>query len=91
MKQNFVFMSESVTEGHPDKLCDQIGDAILDAFLQQDPLSRVVVECAIATGVLFIAVRFCSQARVDVPTIARRVITEVATSTRISTPRPAAS
>lgn len=77
MKQDFVFMSESVTEGHPDKLCDQVSDAILDEFLQSDPFSQVVVECAIATGVLFIASRSGSEARVDVPSIARRIITEV--------------
>lgn len=77
MKDDFVFVSESVAEGHPDKLCDQISDAILDAHLQQDPLARVVVECAAATGVLFIAARFASTARVDVPTVARRVIAEV--------------
>jgi S-adenosylmethionine synthetase len=77
MKQDFVFMSESVTEGHPDKLCDQISDAVLDAHLRLDPFARLVVECALAKGVLFIAARVASSAEVDVPTVARQVITEV--------------
>jgi len=77
MKQDFVFVSESVTEGHPDKLCDRVSDAVLDASLQADPFTQMVVECAIATGVLFIAARSASRARIDVPSIARQVIGEV--------------
>ncbi|MCX7892487.1 MAG: methionine adenosyltransferase [Burkholderiales bacterium] len=72
-----IFTSESVTPGHPDKLCDQISDAAVDAFLAQDEEARIVVECAIATGVLFIAARFAAEAQVDVPTLARGVIAEV--------------
>ena len=60
MKQDFMFTSESVTDGHPDKLCDQVSDALLDRFLQQDPFSRVVAECAVSKGILFIAARFAS-------------------------------
>jgi S-adenosylmethionine synthetase len=71
-----IFMSESVTPGHPDKLCDQVSDATVDAFLQQDSQARIEVECAIATGVLFIAARFAAQASVDVPSIARGVIAD---------------
>lgn len=77
MRQDFVFTSESVTEGHPDKLCDQISDAIVDHFLQQDPLSRVIAECAVATGILFIAARFDSSASVDIPAVARQAINQI--------------
>ncbi|MGO9014809.1 MAG: methionine adenosyltransferase [Dissulfurispiraceae bacterium] len=77
MKKDFMFTSESVTEGHPDKLCDQISDAIVDHFLQQDPYSRVIAECAVSTSILFIAARFASDARVDFPYIARQVISQV--------------
>ena len=77
MKSNFVLTSESVTQGHPDKLCDQISDAIVDRFLEHDPLSRIRAECAIATGVVFIAARFASTAQVDIPDVARRVIRQV--------------
>jgi S-adenosylmethionine synthetase len=77
MRRDFVFTSESVTEGHPDKLCDQISDAIVDRFLHRDPFSRVVSECAVSQGVVFIAARFRSEARVDVPEVAREVIREV--------------
>ena len=61
MKADFMFTSESVSEGHPDKLCDQISDAIVDHFLQQDPGSRAIVECAVSTAIVFIAARFASQ------------------------------
>lgn len=74
MKRDFVFFSESVTEGHPDKLCDQISDAIVDRFLEQDPSSAIVAECAVSTGIVFIATRFVSDAAVDVSQVARRVI-----------------
>ncbi|MBU1190081.1 MAG: methionine adenosyltransferase [Gammaproteobacteria bacterium] len=77
MKRDFLFTSESVTEGHPDKLCDQISDAIVDAFLMQDPYSSVIAECAASTGVMFVATRFASQARVDVAEVARRIAHQV--------------
>ncbi|MBF2065628.1 MAG: methionine adenosyltransferase [Calothrix sp. C42_A2020_038] len=77
MKKKFMFSSESVTEGHPDKLCDQISDAIVDKFLQRDPYSRVVAECAVATAIVFIAARFESDAVVDFTKIARQVIKQV--------------
>ncbi|HVP31262.1 MAG TPA: methionine adenosyltransferase [Myxococcota bacterium] len=72
-----MFTSESVTEGHPDKLCDQISDAIVDRFLQQDPLSRINAECAVSTGILFVAAHFASEGRIDVPGVAREVIREI--------------
>jgi S-adenosylmethionine synthetase len=74
MRTNFIFTSESVTEGHPDKLCDQISDAVVDHYLQSDPFSRIIAECAVASGVVFIAARFASQAKIDIPDIARQVI-----------------
>lgn len=74
MRSDFMFTSQSVTEGHPDKLCDQISDAIVDRFLQQDPLSRIIAECAASTGVAFIAARFASNAKVDFADTARSVI-----------------
>ncbi|MBH8551334.1 methionine adenosyltransferase [Nostocaceae cyanobacterium CENA357] len=77
MKKDFMFTSESVTEGHPDKLCDQISDAIVDRFLQQDPYSRVITECAVSTGIVFIAARFEPNSNVDFTNVARQVIEEV--------------
>jgi S-adenosylmethionine synthetase len=77
MKKDFIFTSESVTEGHPDKLCDQISDAVVDHFLEQDPRSKVRVECAVATAILFIASRFASKAVVDFANVARKVIKSI--------------
>ena len=77
MKQDFMFTSESVTDGHPDKLCDQVSDALVDRFLQQDPFSRVIAECAVSTGILFIAARFASSASIDIPEVARQVIRQI--------------
>jgi S-adenosylmethionine synthetase len=77
MKADFVLTSESVTAGHPDKLCDQISDAIVDRFLEADPQARIRAECAVATGVVFIAARFGTQAKLDVTEVAREVIREV--------------
>jgi S-adenosylmethionine synthetase len=77
MKKDFMFTSESVTPGHPDKLCDLISDAIVDRFLQQDPYSRVITECAVSTGIVFIAARFEPNVNVDVASIARKVIDQV--------------
>ncbi len=74
MKTDFIFASESATEGHPDKLCDQISDAIVDHFLDQDPMAKIRAECAVSTAVLFIAARFASSAAVDVGQVARKVI-----------------
>lgn len=77
MKKNFIFTSESATAGHPDKLCDQISDAIVDRFLEQDPSAVIRAECAVASGVLFLASRFSSKATVDVAQVARKVISKV--------------
>lgn len=77
IRHESIFTSESVTPGHPDKLCDQISDTAVDAFLEQDEAARIVVECAIATGILFISARFAADANVDMPSLARSVIADV--------------
>jgi S-adenosylmethionine synthetase len=77
MKKDFMFTSESVTPGHPDKLCDRISDAIVDRLLQQDPYARVITECAVSTGIVFLAARFEPNANVDFTNVARKVIDEV--------------
>ena len=77
MRDNFMFTSESVTAGHPDKLCDQISDAIVDHFLRQDPYARVRAECTVSRGIVFIAARFSTSAKVDLPHEARKVIKRV--------------
>lgn len=77
MKKQFIFTSESATAGHPDKLCDQISDAIVDRFLEQDPHAVIRAECAVASGVLFLASRFASKAAVDIAQVARKVILKV--------------
>ena len=83
MLRNYVFTSESVNEGHPDKVCDQISDAILDALLAEDPDSRVACEALIKTGLVVIAGEITSQARVEFGEIARKVIRDLNLSTRI--------
>jgi S-adenosylmethionine synthetase len=72
-----IFSSESVTRGHPDKMCDQIADAIVDAFLVQDPAAEVAAEGAISTGLVFLAVNSVADASVDVTRIAREVIADI--------------
>jgi S-adenosylmethionine synthetase len=76
MSRDHIFTSESVTPGHPDKLCDQVSDAGIDAFLRQDPRARATIECAVASGVLFIAARFAAHATVDLPGVARTVLAD---------------
>mgnify|MGYP001398702422 FL=1 len=71
---NWTFTSESVTEGHPDKMADQISDAILDAILEQDPSSRVACETMVTTGLCVVAGEITTSAYVDIPSIARKTI-----------------
>src|SRR5438093_8106800 len=71
------FTSESVTEGHPDKLCDQISDAVLDAILVQDPMSRVACETATTTGLVLVAGEITTTAWVDIPAVVRKTIEQV--------------
>lgn len=77
MRKDFMFTSESVTPGHPDKLCDQISDAIVDRLLQQDPYTRVIAECAVSSGIVFLSARFEPNVNVDFTDVARRVIDQV--------------
>lgn len=72
-----LFTSESVTEGHPDKIADQISDAILDALLAQDPYSRVAAETTVATGIALVVGEITTKAYVDIAQIARDTITEI--------------
>jgi S-adenosylmethionine synthetase len=76
-RNRFLFTSESVTEGHPDKIADQISDAILDACLEKDPYSRVACETLLTTGLAFIAGEITTKAYVDFPSIVRGTVTAV--------------
>ena len=76
-KENYLFTSESVTEGHPDKIADQISDAILDAILEKDPGGRVACETLVTTGLVFIAGEITTQCYVDIPFIARETLKEI--------------
>ena len=71
------FTSESVTEGHPDKICDQISDAILDTLLVQDPYSRVAIECLTTTGLVVVSGEVTTKGYADIQTIARRTLKEI--------------
>ena len=75
--EKLLFTSESVTEGHPDKICDQISDAIVDAYLTQDPASHVAVEAFVSGNVLTLAGEVASAATVDVTALARKVIADI--------------
>lgn len=72
-----LFTSESVTEGHPDKICDQISDAILDALLEQDPNSRVACETAVTTGLVMVIGEISTEAYVDFQKTVRETIREI--------------
>ena len=71
------FTSESVTEGHPDKVCDQVSDAILDAMLEQDPMSRVACETTCTTGMVMVMGEITTKAQVDIPAIIRGVVCDI--------------
>ncbi len=75
--KRFLFTSESVTEGHPDKVCDQISDAILDAFLMKDPKSRVAAETSITTGMVLVAGEITSDCYVDISSVVRNTVKEI--------------
>ena len=72
-----LFTSESVTEGHPDKVCDAISDAILDACMAQDPMSRVACETAACTGFILVTGEITTKAQIDIPTIVRNTVNEI--------------
>ena len=75
--EKFLFTSESVTEGHPDKVCDAISDAVLDALMDKDPMSRVACEVATCTGFVLVTGEITTNAYVDIPKIARETIKEI--------------
>ena len=77
MQKNYLFTSESVSEGHPDKMADQISDAVLDALLAQDPLSRVACETLITTGMVVLAGEITTKAKIDYSAAARDTIREI--------------
>jgi S-adenosylmethionine synthetase len=77
MVRRHLFTSESVTEGHPDKICDQISDSILDEFLKRDPDSRIAVESMTTTGLVFVAGEVTSRGRIDIQQIVRNTIREI--------------
>ena len=72
-----LFTSESVTEGHPDKICDQISDAILDAILAKDPIGRVACETTVTTGMAMCMGEISTSCYVDIPKIVRQVIIDI--------------
>ena len=74
---NYLFTSESVTEGHPDKVCDQISDAVLDAILEKDPMGHVACECTATTGIIYIMGEISTSCYVDIPKIAREVVCDI--------------
>jgi S-adenosylmethionine synthetase len=72
-----MFTSESVTEGHPDKLCDQISDAVLDEILRSDPMARVACECICTTGMVLVMGEISTECYVDIPAVVRRTVREI--------------
>ena len=77
MARHYLFTSESVTEGHPDKICDQISDAVLDAILAKDPNGRVACETTASTGLVHIMGEITTNCYVDIAKIAREVIRDI--------------
>jgi S-adenosylmethionine synthetase len=77
VNKNFLFTSESVTEGHPDKIADQISDAVLDALLTQDPTSRVACETLLTTGLAMVAGEITTKGYVEIPEIVRQTIKDI--------------
>ena len=86
-----LFTSESVTEGHPDKICDQISDGVLDAVMTDDPAGRVACECLVNTGLVVVAGEITTETYVDIPKIVRDTLHRSATTAPStgSTPTPA--
>src|SRR6059058_5191753 len=76
-ERSFLFTSESVTEGHPDKIADQISDAVLDAALSNDPVSRVACETLITTGLIVVAGEMTTETYIDIPRIARETVKNI--------------
>ena len=77
MLKDYIFTSESVTEGHPDKIADQVSDGVLDAMLEQDPKSRVACETLCTTGLVVVAGEVTTKAYVDIQKVVRRTIRDI--------------
>ena len=84
----YLFTSESVTKGHPDKICDQISDAILDAMIEQDPMSRVACETCCTTGQVMVMGEITTKAQVGIPSIVRKTIMTMTPKALTATPAP---
>ena len=80
---SYLFSSESVTEGHPDKVCDQISDAILDALLNQDPNSRVACETMITMGWVIVSAEITTKANIDYDSIIKKTLDEIGYISRL--------
>src|SRR5881398_740333 len=76
-ENEFLFTSESVTEGHPDKICDQISDGVLDAVMAEDPTGRVACECLVNTGLVVVAGEISTETYVDIPRLVRNKIRDI--------------
>jgi len=74
---NYLFTSESVTGGHPDKICDQISDAVLDAIMEKDPMGRVACETCCTTGMVLVMGEITTTAELDIPKIVRDVVNDI--------------
>ncbi len=77
MTKDYLFTSESVTEGHPDKICDQISDGVVDALLEKDPQARIAVETLVKTGFAMVAGEVTTNAWIDIPKIVRSTIVKI--------------
>ena len=75
--RKYLFTSESVTEGHPDKVCDQISDGVLDAILAQDPMARVACESVATTGMVFVTGEISTNANVDIQSVVRNTVKNI--------------
>src|SRR4030065_188641 len=74
---SYFFASESVTEGHPDKLCDQVSDAVLDAIIKQDPFARVACEVAVTIGLVIVLGEITTKCYVEIPEIVRQLVKDI--------------
>ena len=77
MTKRFLMTAESVTEGHPDKICDQISDAILDAIIKEDPMARVACETTVTTGLVLVVGEITTECYVEIPEIVRETVREI--------------
>ena len=75
--RGYLFSSESVTEGHPDKVADRISDAVLDSMIEQDPRSRVACETLVTTGLVMVAGEITTKAIVDIPSVVRKTVSSI--------------